>query len=351
MKKFIILLVVVLSSSTISQTYNDFAREIFFGRLPSARTEAMGRILTVNFDHYFVSQSNPANLASTNGIALFYSNSSPFYAYNNATYNFAGVLYNTQKYGAIAFNFLNFSSGTTIIFDPSSGGTFTLPFEEKRFLYTFTYAYKIPDWFSFGVNANLFIADFGAIETFTSSFFELGLSRNFKIVQNSRVKDEIIIGTQLKNIFNQSFTAVDQAQSDVFPMIFRLGISNSIEYTDENVYEKSYLICFTLGFEYQDLFNSNKRTAYKAGAELSVIDLILLRGGYYHETTFSSIEELNEFTYGFGLKLDFDRHFTKDFPLVLLIDFVSLRQPTYSTIFDNWDNYKTFTLIANYRLN
>ncbi len=78
MKKIIILLSFVLSHSIFAQQYNDFARDFFFGRLPSAKTEAMGRILTLNFDTYFVSQSNPANLVTTKGVAVFYSHSSHF---------------------------------------------------------------------------------------------------------------------------------------------------------------------------------------------------------------------------------------------------------------------------------
>lgn len=349
MKRIVVFLIVFpivfLSSLTFAQTYNDFAREIFFGRLPRAKTEAMGRILVLNFDPYFVSQSNPANLVFSNGISLFYSQSSPFYGYTEASYNYAGISYVHPLYGGIAFNFLSFNSGSEVF-----GLPFQNPIIEKKYLYTLTYSYKIQEWFAIGINANLFVADFGIDKTFSSSFFELGFTREFTAVHNSTVRDKITVGTQLKNIFSQSFSAIDEAQADAFPKIFRIGLSNSIEYTDNGIYDKSYLIGFLLGLEYQDLFNSNKRTAYKAGAELSVIDLILLRGGYYHETTFSSIEELNEFTYGFGLKLDFDRHFTSKFPLVLLFDFVSLKQPSYTVDFYDWDNFTTFTLIANYRL-
>ena len=352
MKKIIILLSFVLSNSIIPQQYNDFAREIFFGRLPSAKTEAMGRILTLNFDPYFVSQSNPANLVTTKGVAVFYAYSSPLYELNDANYHYAGVSYNTPTIGAFALNALRFNSG--MIFNltgevsPEVLGTF----ESKKELYTLTYSYAIPGWFSFGVNANLFVMVEN--ESFTGTFFELGLSRNFNMIKDSQLKDDLTIGTQLKNIFNQSFSAIDQAQSDAFPQIFRIGVSNLFEYTDTDVFEKAYLFGFTVGLEYQDLLNSNKRTAYKAGGELSILDIIFVRGGYYHETKFNygfnSTDKLEEFTYGFGLKLDFDKYLTNNFPLVLVFDFVSLEQPSYTTDFSSWDNFTTFTLITNYRI-
>jgi len=349
MKKIIILLSLVLSHPIFSQQYNDFAREIFFGRLASAKTEAMGRIVTLNFDPYFVSQSNPANLISTVGVAVFYSNSSPFYGYNDASYKYAGISYNNSIIGALAFNLLLFDTGPTIVIPPGSV-PFNLPFKEKRYLYTLTYSNRIKDWFSFGINANLFVADYGTDQKYSDSFFELGLSRYFNLFRDLDIKDDLTIGTQLKNIFNQSFSAIDEAQSDAFPSIFRIGVSNLFEYTDNDIFEKSYLFGFTLGLEYQDVLNSGKRTAYKAGGELSLIDIIFLRGGYYNESIFSSKDELTEFTYGFGTKLDFDKYISNNFPLILLFDFVSLSQPTYATGYDDWDNFTTFNLTANYGL-
>ena len=352
MKRIVVFFLVILTSSNFSQTYTDFAGEIFFYRLPSAKTEAMGRILTLNFDSYFVSQSNPANLINANGIAAFFANSSPLYGYGDAAYNYAGVSYHNPAVGAFAFNFLRFNYGVSLVITGEGGPQFIGTYEPSIDLYTLTYSNEIRDWFAFGINANLFVANHN--ESYTSSFFELGLSRNFLLAQTSEFKDEILIATQLKNIFNQSFSAIDEAQADVFPMIFRIGLSNSIEYTDNEIYDKSYLIGFLMGLEYQDLLNSRFRTAYKAGAEISVIDIVFLRGGYYQETKidygFNSKDKLEEFTYGFGLKLDFDRHFTSRFPLVLIFDFVSLKQPSYTIDFDNWDDFTTFTLIANYRL-
>jgi hypothetical protein len=352
MKRIVVFLIVVLANSNYSQTYTDFAGEIFFGRLPSSKSEAMGRILALNFDPYFISQSNPAILINTNGIAVFFANSSPLYGYSDATYNYAGVSYNHPAVGAFAFNFLRFIYGVSFIITGEGGPQVIGTYEPSIDLYTLTYSNEFKDWFAFGINANLFVANNN--DSYTSSFFELGLSRNFILTKNSQVKDEISVGTQLKNIFNQSFEGINQSQADVFPMIFRIGLSNSIEYTDNEIYDKSYLIGFLLGLEYQDLFNSRFRTAYKAGAEISVIDIVFLRGGYYQETKIdygiNSKDKLEEFTYGFGLKLDFDRRFTSKFPLVLLFDFVSLKQPSYTIDFDDWDNFTTFTLIANYGL-
>ena len=354
MKKIISLSVIALSISLSAQTYKSFGHEIFFGRLPSAKTEAMGRILTLNYDPYFVSQSNPANLVSTKGAAVFHSNSSPFYLYYEATYNYTGFSYVHPLYGGIAFNYLSLEMIENI---PSSriGPDLIGMFENKYFLYTLTYAYELKDWFSFGINANLFVDNSGEDQSFTGTFFELGLSRDFNLIQDLPIKDDLTLATQLKNIFNQSFTYIDEAQAHAFPSIFRIGLSNTIEYIDIDGDKKSYLFGFTIGVEYQDLLNSKDRTVYKVGSELSLLDILFLRGGYYHESTieygFNSAGELEEFTYGAGLKLDFGQLFEKNFPLVINFDYVSLKQPTYITSLIDLDNFTTFTLIANYRLN
>lgn len=349
MKKNIFQLLLFISTPLIAQTYNDFTSEIFFGRLPSAKTEAMGRIITLNLDQYFVSQSNPANLVNTTGASLFYSNSSPFYTLTEAVYNYTGFSYKHPAIGAFAFNYMRFSYGLTFYKTSELSPQVIGKYEPAREIYTITYSYGIPDWFNFGVNANLFV--FAESETFTSTFFEVGLSKNIDLLKESDVIDEISIGTQLKNIFNQSFSAVDPARSDPFPSIFRIGLSNSFEYTVTDLYEQDYLIGFTAGFEYQDLLNSGARTAYKAGGELSLLDIIFLRSGYYSERKYFTEGNLEDFTYGFGVKLDFEKYITNEFPLILLFDYVSMEQPNYGQAPIGWDNFTTFSLIANYNLN
>ena len=352
MKKIVFIVFISVSGLTTAQNYKNSAPEIFFNRLPSAKTEAMGKILTLNLDPYFVSQSNPASLVTTNCAALFYSYSSPYYGLDNATYNYIGASYNFPDIGTFALNALWYNTGLTFNQTGEGGPQVIGTFESTYQLYTLTYAHEIKDWFNFGVNANLFVNGLGP-ENYNSTFFELGLSRKFTPIQYSTFKDEVLVATQLKNIFNQSINTIDQAGDEPFPTIFRIGISNLIEYSDKNVFEKSYLIGFTIGFEYQDILNSKFRTAYKVGGELSIVDIIFLRGGYYNETERECDNcngELEDFTYGFGLKLDFNKYLTKIFPLILLFDFVSLEQPTFITDKSNWDNFTTFTLIANYRI-
>ena len=113
MKKIVFIVFISVSGLTTAQNYKNSAPEIFFNRLPSAKTEAMGKILTLNLDPYFVSQSNPASLVTTNCAALFYSYSSPYYGLDNATYNYIGASYNFPDIGTFALNALWYNTGLT----------------------------------------------------------------------------------------------------------------------------------------------------------------------------------------------------------------------------------------------
>ena len=77
--KRIIIILFIFSSILTAQDYDESASWIFFGRQPSAKTESMGRIVALDYDNNFLTQSNPASLISSKGISLFYSQSSKYY--------------------------------------------------------------------------------------------------------------------------------------------------------------------------------------------------------------------------------------------------------------------------------
>ncbi len=111
-----------------------------------------------------------------------------------------------------------------------------------------------------------------------------------------------------------------------------------------------------MGFEYQGLFNSEYRTAKKFGGELSVLDVLYIRGGYYYEVPTKNDNcsncrgDIENTTYGFGVNIDFEKLFKTDYQITIKIDYINIPQPTRVTDFDSWDNFNTVSLIANYRI-
>ncbi len=353
MKRITILLVIVLINTGLPQTYSDFAFEIFFGRLASAKAEAMGRMLSTGYDSYFVSQSNPASLINNPGLSVFYSNSSPYYVFRDAAYNYAGASYNHPEYGAVGFNALWFDYGTIFYTTGGQSPDNITSFKPSITVYTFTYSNELKDWFNFGINGSLFINNVIPDKTFNDTYFDLGISRNFNIHQDSELSDEIVIALMVKNIFNQSLE-YEQNLKDYFPSILLLGLSNTIEFYNDDLYDKSHLIALTTGVEYQDLLNSKFRTAYKAAAEISFLDIVFARAGYYYERQinfgYNSKGKIEDFTYGFGLKLDLYKLLSKRLPLVLIFNYVSLKQPTYITDYDDWGKFRSINIALNYQM-
>ena len=357
----VIILLSIFSSFIYSQTYYGTAAGIFFGRQPSAKTEAMGEILSLNFDPYFMSQSNPAALTSAQGVSIFYSYSSPpFYFVDNLNFYFGGVSVNTKNFGAFAVNIQCLDFGTVVQTTPTSAepiGSYHLTEQ----LYTFTYANSLLNYFDYGISANFLIENFGTEHPSKGMFLEFGIIKDFKVIENAKIDDHLLLGTQIKNIFNQliEFT-FEQENGDVirekefFPSIFRIGISNEFEYSNKRMYKHSHLVALTIGIEFQDVLNSKYYTAYKFGAELSLFNILYLRTGYYYETANDYGIENNkdykeDFTYGLGLNLNIENYFYARFPVSIKIDYVNLKQPTTLTDFNDWDNFTTFDIIINYR--
>ncbi len=347
--KRVMMLTFLLAGSATAQNYQESAVEIFFGRIPSARTEAMGRIVTLDYDSYFVSNSNPANLINSSGVALFYSHSSPFYLAKDLNYHFAGATYNSNKYGAFGFNVAAIDYGMVGYSNPDLPIAY---YRATRTVYTVTYANSINGLFNYGVSGNLFVDGLAQNANYQSTFFEIGFSRSFTLINNSNINYNLVAATQMKNIFNQ---AIDySSQKEYFPSIFRFGISNSIQFSEQSIYSKAYLVGFILGFEYQDLLNSQYRTAFKIGSELSLLDILFFRAGFYNEKQVmyvNSKDKFESFTYGFGVKIKLEDFSPSLLPLTIQLDYVNMEPPSYVTDIKHWQNFNTINIILNYRFN
>ena len=94
----------VFHQNLFSQTYNEYLQEFFFDRLPSAKVEAMGKILSVATESHFVSQSNPAALVQNKGLSAFYSHSNPYYLGEDFNFYFVGSTYQFSNIGTFALN-------------------------------------------------------------------------------------------------------------------------------------------------------------------------------------------------------------------------------------------------------
>ena len=348
----IIFFFVFFRQNLFSQTYYDYFQEFFFDRLPSARIEAMGKILSVSSDSYFASQSNPASIMRTKGLSAFYSHSTPYYLAEDYNFYFGGLSYIFSDVGAFAINFMWSEIGNSYFTYPD--GTYKKYTPSKKLL-TASYAREIPGIVKIGFNTNLFIDDFNPDKSNNGIFFDLGLLKEFNLYKSSNFEDNVSAGLFAKNIFNQgidlSNNVVIRDLKEYFPSIVRVGISNDLNYFDKSIYTESHLIGLTTAIEYQNVVNFKYRTAVKFGAELSLLNILFARCGYYNESQLKASNgkgELTDFTYGFGLNMEGSKWIDTNLPLSIMIDYTSLQQPTYIVNFDDWDNFTIFSIRLNY---
>jgi hypothetical protein len=342
--------------------YGDFCNIVLY-RSVDPCAEAMGKILSVSDQKYFTLLSNPALDNSNKEVSTYFSYSNPFYTYNKAEINSFGITYNKGSIGSVGFSMEIFELGFNM-------GDLNYP-EDK--LYSLSYANSISNIFNFGINANLITGDnyrYGEEKkSATIGFFDIGLSKNIKLSESKTVKDEINIGLHITNIFgkkaNNNTYSPDYILKIPFPSILRIGLENRIFFFENG--KKNYnFITLKSAIEYEDLLNFNTFNTIKFGAELTTLDLLSVRIGYYYRFEhykysrnygFGSYNfeydcDGGSFTFGAGLNIDF-RRFLNDVPLSLIIDFVNMKQPLpldklgYVSI----DNFHTVLARLRYHIN
>ena len=140
------------------QDYNDYNAPFFNGRLPSAKSEAMGRVQVSSYDGAFSAFYNPASIFLTKGLNSSFSYSSPYYMVRKANYNFYGLTYNFNKLGSISFSRFHFSYGEKFYMTSASDpADYSKSYTPTTSNYTLSYAKEFLSNFSIGINLNLYI--------------------------------------------------------------------------------------------------------------------------------------------------------------------------------------------------
>lgn len=367
MKKIIIILAVTLLSCTsyeaFAQTYNAAFYELFFGRQPSARAEAMGRSLaTITGDpvsYYY----NPAGMASVKGLSLNAGFAGPYYFLDDAYYDYFGASYNIKKYGTVGFSSDYFNLGLDVPIVNEFGEQIGEEDNPHVTNFRLTLASEVIKDLYAGVNLNLLQPRYGIDEVTVGNergssndnifYFDLGVIKSFNF-NSKTLKQSINLGTSLINVNSAEYTGVDEAQTDRLPVIFRLGASYDLLIDDKSISSKLKTYNILANLEYEDLFNSKYYGGVHAGLEFTFLEILSLRGGYYSQKlndygySENNKDNLSEFTYGFGLNVPVMQLSDSKVPLQIKLDLVSLKQPTYITTTDDWENFHVYTVIINW---
>ncbi|MBK8981609.1 MAG: PorV/PorQ family protein [Ignavibacteria bacterium] len=355
---FAVLIVLINYQDSFSQNYKGTLSELFFGRQPSARAEAMGRgFVSVTGDalSYFY---NPAGTASLQGLSLSGSFTGKYYLLDSAKYNFFSASYKIMDYGTVGFSRDYFTYGHEVVITDEFGNI-TGSYEPYVTNYRLTLSSEVIKEFYVGLNLNLLKNNTGSEVSVGNErsnngdvfYFDLGVIKSFNI-KSGKLNHLLNAGSSLINVNSASFSSVDASQKDKLPVIFRIGASYDLSIDDKNIISKLNSYNILLNLEYMDLFNSKYFAGFHSGMEFTFLEILSLRGGYYTqkitEECSNCKDKINEFTYGLGLNIPVRQLSENKIPLEVKFDYVNLKQPTTVNDFDDWKNFQTFTFTAGW---
>lgn len=323
---------------------------LLLGRQPSARAEAMGKgmdVLTYDPNTAFY---NPANLARNDYMSFGASYASPYYLTEDAFYTNYLISSSLGKFGSVSLSRFDFDLGERYYELDLAGNTISSQNYNQTF-YMLSYAKAIPGGFYAGINVNL--AQLRIHKTFNAFPVDAGIIKHLNIVKNDFLEYEAAAGISLTNIFNTSLeyesVVSDNKISSELPSLMRVGLSNKFAYNGIRPIENLNFLSMIFHIEYQNLINSPIRKGYRIGSELSVLELLYLRAGFYEETNDrNNVPEnkdyLNSFTYGFGIRAPLQELHILDIPLAIRFDYTQLEQPSRTHNVEEWDDFKSWNI-------
>ncbi len=338
------------SQTATAQDYIGTLQDLYFGRQPSARAEALGKSMPATGADAFGSFYNPALIGPNRGISLNTSMASPYYALDDADFKFAGATVPVGRNIVVGLTGFQFKSGLETVSSPEPG-----PFEWTSSLYTLTIAAQPLQDLFIGVNVNHVRNDFGVILG-KAIPIDFGIVKVFPLGEKSKDGQQISFALSLSNIADArlTYTGDDvETSKEVLPRIYRVGVTYQRFWGHHQIKSSSLK---TLGIllqgEYQGLTNSKFRDGFRGGVEISLLEILQLRLGAYHEDVSEADRfgnpgvELEEFTYGLGINVPVRLLMKGADPLILKVDMTRLQQPSYSPGFDEWDKFTVINLSA-----
>jgi hypothetical protein len=361
---------IILSFGLKAQIYDHDAEYMFFFTQPNARSEAMGKGNAAFTGSPFMSINNPASSYFLKGLNAELTHIDFNYPHftSTCTYNAYGAGANLGKYGAISFNYLHFvfgipverPEGEALDVNPSveraegaSGITLQRgPFPPRPFtnIYIMNYSYGLLENLAFGVNLNFF--EDTNTEIYAKGWLlDAGIMKKFAI-SSSTGQHNLFLALSFSNLTN---TRLEDEWRGLWylPSVIQIG---SVYEFEPNLREFDFnIIKILLSAGYYDLLNSSNYTQIRSGAELTILEMLKLRGGWYSEklndyrdkSTYD-IEKINEFTFGFGFDINVAKVMKVEFPLTVMIDYTSFQSPLFYTKQETRLNSPLFSIGLNY---
>jgi hypothetical protein len=353
MRTSITILLLVLLGHSFAQDYNpSFQQEYFYGNLPSAKVEAMGRgdaAIGGSVSSIFF---NSAGLGGIERQEVQVSTSAPFYVLENSNYYFAGYARRVIPWLVVGLSANSFATGETT-FDVNIGGNRYPVTKGLTTNYALSVAGTPVKGLYIGLNFNLYRWKlFDDVNAATAFHMDGGLLYKLELPDLKKIRHYAQFGVSVNNITAGEITyeAPDGNQStSPFPIIGRFAAAYFFGF-DTNIPKAGKgPIDFVLNLEYQNTFNTEFRNSFIVGFESVLWKVLALRLGYFTQSIDDLGNEENksritDFTYGFGAIVPLNILTNDKVPLSIHFDYVSLKQPPYTESGRRNPNMRTFTL-------
>ncbi|MEM7658203.1 MAG: hypothetical protein AAF399_18900 [Bacteroidota bacterium] len=306
-------------------------QEFLFGNLPSPQQEGMGRAgvaLPGSPASYWF---NPAGIGPVQDWSADLSTSAPFYVLRESDYYFAGFAKRIHPRLVAGLNLNQLAVGPTG-FDITIDGQ-RYPLDRPRMSHvTGTLTGEVVDGLYLGVNAHLFNwKNFEDVSASNTLYLDAGALYQLEIGE----QEEVNIGFSLGNLtgaaasFESPTGVVDE---NWLPIIARAGVSYRKGLNLELPGAGTQPLELLLTTEFQNVLNSEYRTAFRLGGQATVAQYIVLRLGFFTQSNddlgnSDNFSRITDVTYGFGVLVPLDRLSDGKWPIQMGLDYFSLESP------------------------
>jgi hypothetical protein len=246
------------------------------------------------------------------------------------------------KYGSFCVGLLRSVWGKEIQIFTSSGTT--LKVTPAANIYMLNYSYQFIKGLSAGLNLNYYEEDFEVIHP-KGFLLDAGMMKIFQFSSDHKIS----FGLSVTNLLNKKVFEDPDIQV-YLPSIMRFGAS--YEYHPVRKVSDFNLLGVLVSAEYFDLLNSKLYTQFRFGSEVTLLEILKLRGGWYTEKindhSFFNNDRISQATYGLGLEIPFSRLFISNLPVKVSFDYTSLPAPDYGFNPGTDKNSPVYSLSINY---
>lgn len=352
MKTHIFLLFLCLSPVfSVAQYTFGFQQEYFFGRLPSAQMEAMGRANVAVGGSLASSFFNPAGIGLIQGQEAAFSTSAPFYVLFESDYTYLGTArrFRSNMVGAISLN--RFAIGPTTFDININGQRYPLDLSSSNNI-SLSYAIEPVKGLHIGTNVNTYLWKYIEEVPVTSAFhIDLGALYRKTLNESKNAASHLQLGASLTNAtfggisFASPLGDEDQAE---FPSVLRVGAAFITEGPVDCQLLGLNNLRFTGTLEYQNVVNSDYRSGIRLGTETVIWEVLAVRLGYFTHSLYNlgnpdNRDQMRDLTFGFGLIIPFEQLLGERLPFNLHVDYTALKQPPTTFGGTRLDNMRTFS--------